>query len=334
MKNSMMSVAEAAEKISSGAFCVIAGSEAALSQLPKGNWIGGTSVYFVTEEGGKVDRENVFVTEVADATAAKIKHYGPAALPTLAADRFDTGLSMILIPAFSKAHTAFAIDGSCYDGLFDQPLMGWITGIHLDDLGKASPKVFDGTTGEMHEEGAVLMHLELPAGQVADLDIVNLFEQDKTADAITFSKDGFSAEKAYVNGEEVDFAAYVTEKGLNTQMPLVADYAGAMINVSFQNVDAEAGRVDFYAPVIEGVEYRLAKPQGDYAATFQSRVAGLDGGNELSCNCILNYLYGELEGKRTGDFTGPATFGEVAYILLNQTMVRMNVKSAEASQVA
>jgi hypothetical protein len=46
---------------------------------------------------------------------------------------------------------------------------------------------------------------------------------------------------------------------------------------------------------------------------------------EFSCNCILNYLYGELEGKRTGALKGPMTFGEVAYQLLNQTMVYLKV---------
>jgi len=43
----------------------------------------------------------------------------------------------------------------------------------------------------------------------------------------------------------------------------------------------------------------------------------------FACNCILNYLYGKLEGKKTGDITGPITFGEIAHQLLNQTMVRL-----------
>jgi hypothetical protein len=41
----------------------------------------------------------------------------------------------------------------------------------------------------------------------------------------------------------------------------------------------------------------------------------------FSCNCILNFLYGELEGKSIGTFTGPVTFGEIAYQLVNQTLV-------------
>jgi hypothetical protein len=43
------------------------------------------------------------------------------------------------------------------------------------------------------------------------------------------------------------------------------------------------------------------------------------------CNCILNYLYSELEGKKTGEMSSPMTFGEVAYQLLNQTMVYLTI---------
>lgn len=41
----------------------------------------------------------------------------------------------------------------------------------------------------------------------------------------------------------------------------------------------------------------------------------------FSCNCILNNLYGKLEGNVTPPFAGLVTFGEVAYHLLNQTLV-------------
>lgn len=300
---------------------MLAGSEKALSQLPKGKWIGGTSVYFVTETGGRVDHDNIYVTEIEAATNARAVIYQGEDLPNLTMNRFDGGLTMILIPAFSTAHSDFAIYGAEYSGLFDQPLMGWITGIHLDDLGKATPKVFDGATGTMHEDGAAVLHVALDGSKAAELDILNLFDQDDDADVISFASTGFSATRAMVNGAEVDFAAYVKDKGIDTQLPLVADCAGAMINVSFQSVSDE--KIDFYAPVVEGVEYRLAKSPGAYADVFAARATG-DGGNALSCNCILNYLYGELEGKTTGSFTGPATFGEIAYVLLNQTLVKLD----------
>ena len=44
---------EAAALIEGGAYLTIAGAEAVLAGLPKGNWIGGTIPYFMTQEGGR-----------------------------------------------------------------------------------------------------------------------------------------------------------------------------------------------------------------------------------------------------------------------------------------
>ncbi len=57
MKNELLSVAEAADRIQSGAAMVIAGADELMGQLPKGNWIGGSTAYFVTENGGAVVRD-------------------------------------------------------------------------------------------------------------------------------------------------------------------------------------------------------------------------------------------------------------------------------------
>lgn len=45
----------------------------------------------------------------------------------------------------------------------------------------------------------------------------------------------------------------------------------------------------------------------------------------FACNCILNYLYSELEGKKVPTMLGPMTFGEIAYQLLNQTLVYLTI---------
>jgi hypothetical protein len=37
-------------------------------------------------------------------------------------------------------------------------------------------------------------------------------------------------------------------------------------------------------------------------------------------------VYPKLEGKKTGDFKGPFTFGEIAYILVNQTLVNLVIE--------
>lgn len=326
MKNALMTTDEVASLITAGEVLLLAGSEEALSRLPRGKWIGGTSVYFLTETGGMMDRERVFCTRLTDAVDARTEMRDAEHLPRLADSRFAQGFTAILIPAFSEAHTAFAMEGSRYPGVFEQPLMGWIAGVHLDDIGTKKPKVFDGATGEAHEEGAALLYVELPAARPARLDIVNIFSQGDDL-SVVFDENGFEARTAIVNGVPMNLAEYITERAVDTRLPLVANYAGALINVSVQEVDRENGVVRFYAPVVAGVEYRLARSLENYADAFTARV-GAEGAEDFSCNCILNYLYGELEGRQAGACVGPATFGEIAYMLLNQTLVRMRVDDA------
>lgn len=328
MKNELLSLDAAAARIATGAVMTIAGDEALLAQLPRGNWIGGTTVYFVTETGGAVVRDKLYCTTLPEASVAQIRVLDADTLPTIAQGYAPGGLSMILIPAFSKAHSVFAVDGPSYPGFFNQPLVGWIAGVHLDDIGRVTPLVFDGSTGTAHKDGAVVMHLALPSGLVPQVDIVNIFSQsDATAPAIRFATSGFSASHALIDGVQTPLADYLRDSGTDTRLPLIANYGGALINVSVQSVNHDTGEVAFYAPVMQGVDYRFAKPLEDYAAAF-SRQLGAGGAGQYSCNCILNYLYGELEGKVTGSFTGPITFGEIAYMLLNQTLVRLELQAA------
>ena len=88
----MMTIEAASEKIRAGAVLVVAGSVEALKQLPKGNWIGGSSYYFMAEDGGRVDRENVFVTEIDAAKNSKTVAISADNLPDLAKRPFANGL--------------------------------------------------------------------------------------------------------------------------------------------------------------------------------------------------------------------------------------------------
>ena len=76
----------------------------------------------------------------------------------------------------------------------------------------------------------------------------------------------------------------------------VRTFGGAHINASIQSVDGAAGKVVLYAPVFTGVDYHFAKPVADYGARFRERLAGYrTDGVSFSCNCILNFLFGELD---------------------------------------
>ncbi len=326
MKNEMLNLAEASARIAAGDIMTIAGSEEMLRALPRGNWIGGTTVYFVTENGGEMVRDRVFCTTFSAAHQSASRHLPPSDLPNIPQGYIAGGATVILIPAFSQAHEEFALHGQNYEGLFDQPLAGWITGVPLDEIGKTRPLVFDGASGQAFAEGAVVLHVALPAGTAIELDILNIFQQGDL-EGLRFDHSGFSATTAKIAGREVRLADYIAQKDIDLSLPLMANYAGAMVNVSVRDVDWQSGLVTFYAPVVAGVEYRFAAKMTNYAAAFAAGVAGASEG-QFSCNCILNYIHGKMEGQTTGHFTGPVTFGEIAYILLNQTLVRMDVRTA------
>ena len=327
MKNELLTLAEASARIEAGDIMTIAGSAEMLRALPRGNWIGGTTVYFVTDKGGEMLRDRVFCTTFTKAQRAVPRHVAAADLASIPQGYIAGGVTMIMIPAFSKAHEDFALQGQDYDGIFDQPLAGWVTGVHLDEIGREKPLVFDGATGLAHDEGALLMHIALPDGAAVDLDILNIFKQrEDMGQTLRFDHSGFTATTAILGGREVKLADYITQQGIDLSLPLMANYAGAMVNVSVRDVDAATGMVTFYAPVVAGAEYRFAAPLTNYAAAFADGAEGA-AADQFSCNCILNYIHGEMEGKRAGHFTGPVTFGEIAYILLNQTLVRLDIQS-------
>ncbi|MBU0499578.1 MAG: hypothetical protein KJ558_08530 [Gammaproteobacteria bacterium] len=322
----LMSFEETAREIEKGRLLTLAGSEEVLARLPRGHWIGGTIPYFMGQNGGEESREKIFVQSLPESVEeAEIRFYDAENIPSIAEDAPDNGFTLLLIPATSRVHLDYAANAPGYEGMFLKPIIGWITGVHLGDLGKVSPKVFNGETGAAAEDRAAVLHARLPVDRVASTGIVNLFTQGDS-DAISFPETGFSAVDALVAGERRNLADYIAEKGIDTRLPLVANYQGAMINVSFQSVDRATRTTHFYAPVFAGVEYRQATPVADYVKEFQSCVPSNVEHVGFSCNCILNYLYSELEGKRTANLTGPMTFGEVAYQLLNQTLVYLSVK--------
>jgi hypothetical protein len=326
----LLTVPETAELIASGKVLSLAGDENLLAKLPKGNWIAGTIPYFIGEQGGIETKDQIFVTELDCATASSIgiKSYSVETIKNIALDAPENGFTILILPALTPIHAEYANHARDYEDMFIKPVVGWISGVHLSDLGKITPKVVNGATAQVSPDEAVALHVTLPAEQMAVIHILNLFQQNRDSDVITFAETGFSAKTCLVNGKEVVFADYLAENKIDFALPLVADYNGAQINTSFQAVNTETKVVSFYAPVFTGIEYRQAAAVGDYVHEFEALAKGSHQHKQFSCNCILNYLYGELQGRKTGDLDGPMTFGEIAYQLLNQTIVYLEVQAA------
>ena len=325
--NELISIQAACDLIRAGVPLSLAGPESALDALPPGNWIGGTIPYFMVAGGGQVVREGkLFATDLSKVGTVSVAHYGAAELAGIAGHAPENGFALTIIPAGSPAHQRFAAEAACYPDAFVKPTAGWIAGVHLSELGQVTPKVYDGRTATKHEDGAVVAYVSLPADKLVSVEIVNLFEPDD-ADVLQFDEVSAVVTTCRVNGEPVPLAAYLAQRGItHGKLPLVGDFAGAHVNVSLQSIDAASGQVTFYAPLFPGVDYHVAKPVADYAQAFRDRLAEQDtSGAVMACNCILNFLFGELEGKAIGGVEGPVTFGEIAYQLLNQTMVTVRV---------
>lgn len=323
--NKLLELQELITLINESRVLVLAAAEELLDQLPKGNWIGGTIPYFMDDDGGLMSKEKVFVTDITNHSSKyHIKNYDSSAITDITKDRSNNGYSFILVPGFSNVLARFAVMSQNLDNIFDVPLVGWVTGIDLVDVGKKTAKVYNGQTGFKSDNEIVITHVELEETKIAELEILNIFSQGD-GDEFEFLEEGFSCTDCLINGEKQNLAEYITRNNIDTRLPIVADYSGAKINISFQQVDEEKKKVLFYAPLRKNEKYKLANPVENYVKDFINILPKELDDVAFSCNCILNYLYSELEGKKTGKMNGPFTFGEIAYVLVNQTMVYVRI---------
>lgn len=320
-----MSIADANAKIDAGKWLHIAGEEAMLRGLGKGNWIGGTIPYFITRHGGVVDRERVFVTELPESIFnVSISFVAHDELQRVTEEAPYNGFSLVIMPASSSVHAEYALRAEQLPSIFYKPIVGWVSGVHLNALQTVKPQVVNGKTGEFADDQLVILHAQLPNSLVARVGIVNMFRQGH-GDRFVFDKTSFLGDECLINGGKASFYEYVRDRNLDMRLPLVADRSGAMINVGFRDLDEADHAVRFYAPLVRGIEYRQAAAIDDYRSAFEAHNADYRMAPAFSCNCILNFLYCELEGEQRLNTSGPATFGEIAYVLLNQTMVYLDV---------
>ncbi len=324
MESQLYSVEKVKDFINEGRVLALAGDERLLSQLPQGAWIGGTIPYFMDIDKGKFSKDMIYVNELEDAqNGVSIITYDEHNIDYLVKDAYDNGFTLLIIPPFQKIHHDFALKAEELEGLYNNPVIGWVCGMDLNS--NDIPYTFNGLTGEKYTDKAIAMHVELPENKFAQIEIFNIFERDENSPEIEFYVDSFDVVNCLIDGKETNLAEYISNHKLDIKLPLIADYSGASINVSIKEVDVENGLVSFYAPVFQGKKYKFAKPIDDYVRSFEVKTLNYNSEAVFSCNCILNYLYGELENKKINKIKGPITFGEIAYQLLNQTLVSLSV---------
>jgi len=324
MESKLYSLDEVIQFIENGSLLALAGDERVLSKLPKGNWVAGTIPYFMDVEKGLFSQDQIYVNMLGTPNDNfLIKTYDDDSIESFLDDSYDNGYSLLILPAFQKIHQTFAIKAEDMGNLYNNPVVGWVSGVNLNSTD--IPKVYNGLNANSYTDKAVVLHVELPENKFAQIDIVNIFEQDEASVSIEFFLDSFEVVNCLIDGVEKNLAQYIKDNNIDTKLPLVADYSGASINVSIKEVDTDNGIVSFYAPVFSSKKYKFAKPVNNYVNKFEQNVINIEVDNSFSCNCILNYLYGELEGKKINNVKGPITFGEIAYQLLNQTLVTLTI---------
>jgi len=309
---------ETSDMINSGKWLHVSGNEDLLKKLPSGNWIGGSTEYFMSQDGGIVTDEKLFVAEIPYDNC-KIASYDEKNIENITDDAFENGFTIAILPFDSEVHRVYAAKAAGFNGMFAKNIVGWIAGFNLSKEGQ-TPVAVNGKTTESSNSKAVALHIQTPGSQVVSIGIVNIFSPNEESPIIEFSEEGFIIDKCLVDGREVVLADYLSQNGIDTKLPLIGSYFGAGINVSFKQI--VNGKVHTYAPVFKNIKYQFANKIGDYAKEFEEQLKSFKNAKAVfSCNCILNFLYGELEGKQVQHFYGPITFGEIAYQLVNQTLV-------------
>jgi hypothetical protein len=325
MENKLYTFEEVVALIKQGFVLSLAGDEKILNQLPLGNWIGGTIPYFMDAEKGKFDQDNIFVNHIKTYNNEyKIVEYDLNTISDIAKNPYNNGYTILILPPFQQITENYAIQTESLENLYNNPITGWVAGIDLNS--SDTPRVYNGRIGKSYTDKAVALHVMLPDDEFAQIEIVNIFNIEENNSEIKFYNNSFEVTNCIIDNKDTNFAKYLLENNLDTKLPLIADYSGALINVSIKEIDEDNGKVSFFAPVFKGKTYKFAKPINNYEEEFENKSKDASNNNVFSCNCVLNYLYGELEGKKINNVAGPITFGEIGYTLLNQTLVSLSIE--------
>lgn len=325
MSAHLYTVEEVSKFITDGRVLLLSGDESLLNQLPDGKWVGGTIPYFMTVGGGLYTKERIYVNDITDViNDFSLKSYDVTNIDQIVEDSFENGFSFIILPALTDVWSKYALESPEWHNLYMNPVVGWVCGVKYEDFGKIKPKTFVGSASAIDK--AAVLHASLPKGKVARAEIINVYEQSN-GDNIFFEKRGFGNNECLINGQKQNLYDYLVENNIDETLPLVANYAGARLNVG-SIWDKEQKRADLFAPVFPETVYRVAKHRNiDYAAEFQERLSGKDAGNMIfSCTCLFNYVNFGLEGKNIANVSGPVTFGEIAYHVVNQTFVYLVIE--------
>lgn len=323
--------------IGEGRVLLLAGTEEDLASMPEGCWIGGTVGHFITPEGGVAAGGLVFYADFTGlAHGATWRSFDAADIHQIAQYYPENGFAILILPGFSRLLGLVAGHIMEFDGLYNLPLMGWVSAVPLEALTGpgARPKVFAGGP-VAHNNRAAVLYVSLAEQYFAQLHIANLFGPGSGPE-IRFLHPGMSTDgDCLIGGVSGNLARYMEAQNIDRRLPLVADHEGALLNVAILKADAQTGRMVFLSPVSPSLTYRFAEEVLDYEAEFTRTAAEIEIGESAhACICALHYQYAglakALNTKPGGtNITAPVTFGQIAYTVLNQTLTCLTIGSSE-----
>lgn len=327
--NKLLDIRTTTELILGGRVLVLSGEEDVLKKLPKGNWIGGTIPYFyLKNDCGRMDKTKVFVTDLTESiNDFKILTLNEESLSTMSSTGFENGFNFLILPALRNIHYTFALNADKYADLDKIPLIGLVAGTDLKEFrnGRLS-MIFNGETQEALAEDAVVLHCSLLPSRLARIEAVNLFSPSNKFYVEVF-EDTFKVSDCLVNGELFNLYQFIKDNEIDISHPLIFNHGEDSINVSIQYLIKETREVVFYSSLFKAHRYYFANKVDNYRQAFEEKMAEMlqkETSIIYNCNSILNYFNGALNKNDIG-FSGPATFGEIANKLSNQTFVYLAI---------
>lgn len=325
MEKKLYKKSEVEKFILEGKVMLLSGSDKALQGLPKGKWIAGTDYYFM-DGVGKIDDEMIFVDDFTDfAIDCRILSFDQTDIHNIASESFENGFTLITIPIDSPVYFTFSNNSLTYKDIYKNPVVGFVSCILLEDLGVAKSKTAIGTNPVLSETKAAVMHIKLSDKYTARAEIMNFDIIDRKSSVLKFPINSFVQSDCIIDGKEGNIADFLNDLK-NTGVgvtPLITNMNGAFVNRDIRFIDNDNRTVSFFSPVYEGDEYRMSKSPGNYLETFNKRLSGKE--NVAACfSCTSYFLGGNFEGHKI-DYNGIYAFGEIAYQLLNKTIVTLEI---------
>jgi len=323
----LFTLEEVIRKVENKEFLIVLGNDELLQQLPKGNWIGVSAYYFMTKERGLSTNEKLYVQNLSNySESVTIKSYKEDQTQDILKDRIAGGFTYLLMAPLTKVAENYATEVLSDISLYSIPILGFIGGAKYEDVQSGHKSYcYNGITGQRSDEEAIAIHVKLKQSFSPRIEILNIFEPELEGPRFNFDQNSFAVTDCTVDGQKRNLYDYMLENDIGRAYPLISNHNGALLNCSIFQLDQENKTVYLASPTRKGKTYFLAKPFDDYMKAFQARFDTIDKSNiVISFNCYYNYFFGKLEGKKL-EIGGPITYGEIAYQLLNQTMVYLRI---------